>query len=298
MKDLSGRTAFVTGGANGIGRALAGALLAEGCNVAIADIRQDALDATVAELGHANVMPVTLDVASRDAFVSAADRVERELGPVSLLFNNAGVNLFRSIDESTYEDWDWVVGVNLNGVIHGIMTFVPRMKSRGGDAHIVNTASMAAFFSSAVPGIYNTTKFAVRALSESLRYSLHEHGIGVSLLCPGLVDSAMHRCDELNPAGATHEPGMARVFRLGMDPATVAERVLNAIRENRYYIFTHPEHKSQLRILFDEIIAAYPEGKAPAGRASYEARVHAMFRQARARAGLGQDDTECSWKGR
>ncbi|HTM94790.1 MAG TPA: SDR family NAD(P)-dependent oxidoreductase, partial [Croceibacterium sp.] len=148
MKDFAGRTAFVTGGANGVGLGIVRNLLGEGVKVAIADIRQDAIDKALATLDNREVMGVQLDVASREGFKDAADRVEAELGPVSLVFNNAGVNLFQPIEDSSYDDWDWVLGVNLHGVINGVMSFAPRMKARalsgevkGG--HITNTASMA-----------------------------------------------------------------------------------------------------------------------------------------------------------
>ena len=297
MKDFAGRTAFITGGANGIGLGLARALLAEGCKVAIADIRQDALDAARASLDNQELLPIKLDVSSRECFAQAADQAEAELGPVSLLFNNAGINLFQSIDESSYDDWDWVLGVNLHGVINGVMTFVPRMKARGGDAHIVNTASMASFLSSPVPGIYNTSKFAVRALSESLRYSLHSQGIGVSVLCPGLVNSAIHDSDSLRPetlaergkpANAEFNEKLAGLHKMGMDPMEVAEKVLAAIRDDKFYIFPHPEHKAELKEIFDEILAAYPDGEAPAGRAAFEANRRDSFRAMRAEAGVAR----------
>ncbi len=199
MKDLAGRTAFVTGGANGVGLGLTRALLAEGCKVANADIRPGVIRKALDTLDNQQVMGVELDVSSRDGFTEAADREEREMGPVSLLFNNVGVNLFQSIDESTYDDWDWLMGVNLNVVINCVMTFTPRMKKRGESGHIVNTASMASFLAGPVPGIYNCTKFAVRRLSESLRYSLASHGIGVSVLCPGRVKSYFYASDDIRP---------------------------------------------------------------------------------------------------
>src|SRR5690606_8913234 len=153
MKDFAGRTAFVTGGANGVGLGIVRNLLNEGVKVAIVDIRQDAIDRVLATLDNREVMGVQLDVASRDDFARAADRVEAEFGPVSLLFNNAGVNLFQTIEDSSYDDWDWVLGVNLGGVINGVMTFAPRMKARAQSGevvggHIVNTASMASFIAS------------------------------------------------------------------------------------------------------------------------------------------------------
>jgi NAD(P)-dependent dehydrogenase (short-subunit alcohol dehydrogenase family) len=290
MDDLEGRTAFVTGGANGIGLGLVRALLDQGCQVAIADIRQDAIERAVEMFDGRDVFGIQLDVSSRDRFARAADAAEEALGPVSLLCNNAGVNLFRTIDESTYDDWDWVLGVNLHGVINGVMTFVPRMKERDEGGHIVNTASMASFLAGPVPGIYNCSKFAVRGLSESLRYSLATHGIGVSVLCPGLVNSYIYASDEVRPealkahATAT-DPAfverLAEVHQSGMSPDEVAAHVIAAIRANRFYVFSHPEHKDELREVFDEIIADYPDGEAPADRLAFEQDRRARYRAAR-----------------
>ncbi|MFC7048774.1 SDR family NAD(P)-dependent oxidoreductase [Emcibacter nanhaiensis] len=267
MKDFAGRTAFVTGGANGIGLGLARALLDEGCKVAIADIREDSLEAALKTLDNRNVMGVKLDVASREGYARTADEVEEQMGPVSLLFNNAGINLFQTIDESTYDDWDWVLGVNLHGVINGIQTFVPRMKERGLGGHIVNTASMASFLCGPAPGIYNCSKFAVRGMSESLRYSLAPQGIGVSVLCPGLVKSYIYASDSVRPENLANRgtpenqaftDQLANVHQYGMEPDEVAAKVLDAIRANRFYIFSHPEFKEELQEVFDEIIAAFP----------------------------------------
>ncbi|WP_287459024.1 SDR family NAD(P)-dependent oxidoreductase [Sphingomonas sp.] len=296
MKDLAGRTAFVTGGANGIGLGLARALLAEGCKVAIADIREDSIAAALKTLDNQDVIGVPLDVASRAGFAAAADEVEARLGPVSLLFNNAGINLFQTIDESSYDDWDWVMGVNLNGVINGVMTFVPRMKARGAGGHVVNTASMASFLCGPAPGIYNTAKFAVRGLSESLRYSLAPHGIGVSVLCPGLVKSHIYASDEIRPdelkAGArpVDSAGVERlreVHEFGMEPDVIAARVVEAIRANRYYIFSHPEFRDELREVFDDILAAfrdYPEDPGFQQRTGFEKFRRERYAEARAAA--------------
>jgi NAD(P)-dependent dehydrogenase (short-subunit alcohol dehydrogenase family) len=163
------------------------------------------------------------------------------------------------------------MGVNLGGVINGVMTFAPRMKSRalsgevkGG--HITNTASMASFIGSGAPGIYNTTKFAVRGLSYSLRHSMYEYGIGVSVVHPGLVKSYIYASDDVRPdelKGAMKPVDTAAVERLagihefGMEPDIIGERILGGIRENRANIFTHPDHKDELRQIFDEILADY-----------------------------------------
>jgi NAD(P)-dependent dehydrogenase (short-subunit alcohol dehydrogenase family) len=279
MKDLAGRTAFVTGGANGIGLGLARVLLDQGCKVAIADIREDSIRSALATLDNREVMGVKLDVTSRDRFAEVADEVEERLGPVSLLFNNAGINLFRTIDDSSYADWDWVLGVNLGGVINGVATFVPRMKARGLGGHIVNTASMASFLASGMPGIYNCSKFAVRGLSESLRHSLHQHGIGVSVLCPGLVNSEIYRSDEIRTPGTEKgghatDPGfvemLGNVHKFGMDPIEVAEKVVAAIRQNRFYIFSHPEFKDELREVFDQILDNFTDETPDPQRLAFE----------------------------
>jgi NAD(P)-dependent dehydrogenase (short-subunit alcohol dehydrogenase family) len=266
MKDFAGRTAFVTGGANGIGIGLVRALLAEGCNVAIADIRQQSIDAALESLPGKNLIGVQLDVSSRTAMARAADQVEARFGPVTLLFNNAGVNLFQTSEQSSYDDWDWVMGVNLHGPINGVMTFAPRMIAAAKGGYIVNTASMAAFLAAGMPGIYNTTKFAVRGLSQSLRASLAPHGIGVSVLCPGLVKSYIYasadiRPEELKggakPVDAEGVKRLADIHEFGMEPDVIAGRVLEAMREDRFHIFSHPEFKDELREVFDEVLADF-----------------------------------------
>lgn len=291
MKELAGRTAFVTGGANGIGLGLARVLLDNGVKVAIADIREDAIAAALAGLDNRGVMGVPLDVTSRTRFAEAADEVEDRLGPVSLLFNNAGVNLFRTIDDSSYADWDWVLGVNLGGVVNGVATFVPRMKARGAGGHIVNTASMASFLASGSPGIYNCSKFAVRGLSESLRHSLRPHGIGVSVLCPGLVNSEIYRSDEIRTPGTeaggnATDPDFVKLLgqahKIGMDPVEVAEKVVAAIRENRYYIFSHPEFREELGEVFDDILTNFTDETPDPERLKFEQGRRARYAEERA----------------
>jgi NAD(P)-dependent dehydrogenase (short-subunit alcohol dehydrogenase family) len=293
MKDFAGRTAFVTGGANGVGIGLVRALLAQGCNVAIADIRGESIDAALNSLHNPRVMGVQVDVSSREAMARAADTVEEKFGPVSLLFNNAGINLFQSIEESSYDDWDWVMGVNLHGPINGVMTFVPRMIAAGKGGYVVNTASMACLLAAGKPGIYNTTKFAVRGMSESLRASLAPHGIGVSVLCPGLVKSYIYASDDIRPqalkAGAkpvdaANVKRLAEIHEFGMEPDVLAERVLEAMRENRFYIFSHPEFKDELRELFDEILQdfrAYPKDAGHEQRTGFEKMRRESYKQQR-----------------
>src|SRR3569623_161925 len=271
MIDFAGRTAFVTGGANGVGIGIVRNLLEAGAKVAIADVRRDSIDRALASLDYREVMGVQLDVRRRVGVAAAADEGEAMFGPVSLVFNNAGVNLFQPIEESSYDDWDWVMGVNLGGVINGVMTFAPRMKARalsgevtGG--HIANTASMASFIGSGTPGIYNTSKFAVRGLSYSLRHSMYSYGIGVSCVHPGLVKSYIYASDDVRPdelKGAMKPVDRDWVKRLegvhefGMEPDVIGARILEGIRENRANIFTHPDHKEEVREIFEEILADY-----------------------------------------
>lgn len=301
MKDFAGRTAFVTGGANGVGLGVVRNLLNEGCKVAIADIRQESLDAALASLDNREVVGIKLNVMDRAGFAEAADRAEAALGPVSLVFNNAGINLFQTIEDSSYDDWDWVLGVNLGGVINGVMTFAPRMKARalsgevkGG--HIVNTASMAAFVAAGAPGIYNTSKFAVRGLTTSLRHSMYQYGIGVSAVYPGLVKSYIYASDDVRPdalKGAMKPVDQGAVERLagiheyGMEPDTIGARILEGIRENRAHIFTHPDHKPEVEALFAEVLADYRDYPNDAGydqRMAFEQRRIDAFAETRRKA--------------
>lgn len=284
MIDFAGRTAFVTGGANGVGIGIARNLLEAGAKVAIADIRQDSIDVALASLDNREVMGAQLDVTDREGFRAAADEVEAEFGPISLLFNNAGINLFQTIEDSSYDDWDWVLGVNLHGVINGVQTFAPRMKARAlsGEVQggrICNTASMASFIAGGAPGIYNTAKFAVRGLSYSLRHSMYRYGVGVSVVHPGLVKSYIYASDEVRPDGLRREmkpvdreavERLAGVHEFGMEPDVIGARILEGVRENRANIFTHPDHQEEVAELFEEILADYRDYPKDAG---YDQRV-------------------------
>jgi NAD(P)-dependent dehydrogenase (short-subunit alcohol dehydrogenase family) len=293
MIDFAGRTAFVTGGANGVGIGLVRALLAEGCKVAMADIRQESIDKALAMLDNSEVMGVEVDVSSRDGMAEAADKVEAQFGPVTLLFNNAGVNLFQSIEDSSYTDWDWLMGVNLSGPINGVMTFVPRMIAHGKGGYIVNTVSMAGWLASGSPGIYNTTKFAVRGMSESLRYSLAPHGIGVSCVCPGLVKSYIYASDDIRPdalkadAKPVNTAGVQRLagmHEVGMEPDVIGARILQGMREGQTYIFPMPDHKEELAEYFQEVLSDYrdyPQDPGYDERIKIEAMRRAGYKAAR-----------------
>ncbi|HZF25766.1 MAG TPA: SDR family NAD(P)-dependent oxidoreductase [Steroidobacteraceae bacterium] len=269
MKEIKGKIAFVTGGGSGIGLGLAKVLSEAGMKVAIADIRPDHLERALAELkgaGH-NVHGIELDVTDRKAMERAADETLRVFGKVHLVCNNAGVSIFGPMDQATYEDWDWIMGVNVDGVINGIQTFVPRIKAHGEGGHIVNTASMAGLIVGPGFGIYSASKFAVFGLTASLRYDLAPHNIGVSVLCPGFVRSNIHEAVLSRPNHLTRsgyrvsKEDIARldqVLSVGMAPIDVAQRVLEGIRRNELYLFPHAEFKEELRELFDGILAALP----------------------------------------
>jgi NAD(P)-dependent dehydrogenase (short-subunit alcohol dehydrogenase family) len=278
MQDVEGRVAFITGGGSGVGLGMAKAFLGAGMKVAIADVRADHLEEATAELAD-DVHAIQLDVTDRAAFAHAADETERLLGNVHVLCNNAGINLFNDIAEATYQDWDWVLGVNLGGVVNGVVTFVPRIKAHGEGGHVVNTASMAAFVAGPGAGIYTTAKFAVHGLSDALRWSLLPHGIGVSMVCPGLVKSKIYESDRVRPPELSTDVTPAdeefmrilpRLHEAGMEPEEIGEKVLHAIRRNDFYVFTHPDHRDELRGIFDEILASFPDEPVPPERLAIE----------------------------
>jgi NAD(P)-dependent dehydrogenase (short-subunit alcohol dehydrogenase family) len=278
MRDVEGKVAFITGGGSGVGLGMAKAFVAAGMRVAIADVRADHLDAATTELD-GDVHTIRLDVTDREAFARAADEAERVLGKVHVLCNNAGINLFNDIADATYQDWDWVLGVNLGGVVNGVVTFVPRIKAHREGGHVVNTASMAAFIAGPGAGIYTTAKFAVHGLSDALRWSLLPHGIGVSMVCPGLVKSKIYESDvtrppelstNVTPADEEFMRILPGLHEAGMAPEEIGEKVLRAIRRNDFYVFTHPEHRDELREIFDETLAAFPDEPVPPERLAIE----------------------------
>ncbi len=267
MKDVEGKVAFITGGGSGIGLGMAKVFSAAGMKVVIADIREDHLKSATLQVGDAH--PIWLDVTDRAAFARAADEAEKVFGPVDIICNNAGVNMFAPMEHCTYQDWDWIMGVNIGGVINGVQTFLPRMLARNKGGQIVNTSSMASFITGPGAGIYTTSKFAVRGMSESLRWSLAPRNIGVSVLCPGLVNTNIHESDRTRPAHLSTDIGLVdqafmqklpELQKAGMDPVDVGHRVLEGIKRNDLYIFSHPEFHEELREVFNEVLTALPEG--------------------------------------
>lgn len=281
MKELKGKTAFITGGASGIGFGMAHAFLTEGMKVAIADIRPEALDAARKELGKIgdDIHCVQLDITDRDAMAAAADETERHFGKVHMLCNNAGINVFGPIEQANYDDWDWIMDVNLNAVFTGIKCFLPKIQDHGEGGHIVNTASMASFCSGPGAGIYTAAKFGVRGLTECLWYGLVPQGIGVSLVCPGLVASNINLSEEIRPesrADTGYVPDqewidrLATVQKMGMAPIDIGQKILRGILNDDLYILTHPDHREEVARDFEEVMAAFPDEPVPPDRAAVE----------------------------
>jgi NAD(P)-dependent dehydrogenase (short-subunit alcohol dehydrogenase family) len=287
VKDLTGKVAFITGGGSGIGLGIAQCAAAAGMRVMIADVRDDHLQeglATLRAVG-ADAQGVLTDVADRAAVERAAAATIKAFGKVHLVCNNAGVSVFGPMDKTTVDDWRWMLGVNLDGVINGVQTFTPLLKAHGEGGHIVNTASMAGILVGPGMGLYSTSKFAVMGLTLSLRYDLAPHSIGVSVLCPGFVRSNIHEAVLSRPKHLT-ETGyhvssdemkrLDQVLNVGMAPAEVGAHVITGVRENRQYIFPHAEFRAELRAVFDEMLAALPTGEPDPGRMKIE-----DFRRAR-----------------
>ena len=259
MTDLQGRVAVVTGGASGIGRAMAERFARERAKVVVADIDEAGLATTVDSIkargGEAlGVRTDVTDLASVQALATAAFKA---FGAVNVLCNNAGVALWGGLESATHRDWQWVLGVNLWGVIHGIEAFVPRMIAGGQRGHIVNTASMAGLIASQGLGVYNTSKYAVVGLSETLAKDLKPYGIGVSVLCPMGVQTRILESERSRPATLRNEsgPGERAVELIGryLAPESVADMVLDAIRGGELYVITHDEGLEPLRRRFDRM---------------------------------------------
>jgi NAD(P)-dependent dehydrogenase (short-subunit alcohol dehydrogenase family) len=274
MEQLDGKVAVVTGAASGIGRAVATALAAEGMRVALADIEADALDRTVAELSDAghDVIGVPTDVSSGPAIEALADATLQRFGTVHVVHNNAGVVAGGLVEDLSLQTWEWVLGVDLWSVIHGVRTFLPILKAND-DGHIVNTASTAGIQAAAGIAPYNVAKFGVVALSETVRVELERAGsaVGCSVLCPGAVNTQIVFADRNRPGGRlegdeVHASFQARAGKNlaehGKDPAEVAAMVIDAIRTNRFWIVTHPGWFEVMAAR----AAAMPDGQLVQGR--------------------------------
>jgi NAD(P)-dependent dehydrogenase (short-subunit alcohol dehydrogenase family) len=269
MQDLPGKTAFVTGGASGIGLGIAKALLGAGMNVVIADIRDDHLAAATAELGHSSrVLALKLDVTDRAAYARAADAAESRFHKIHVLCNNAGVAVVGPTELATFADWDWVLGVNLGGTVNGIVTLLPRIKRHGEGGHIVNTASMSGLMPHPGATLYGTSKGAVVHMIECMRGELEPQGIICSAFCPGAVqsniaDAAKTRPAELSDTGYAEADKRRQqggnFFHLYMTKENVGARVLRGILNDELYILTHSEFREGVEDRAQAMCAAVPD---------------------------------------
>lgn len=279
MKEFKDKVAVITGAAGGIGRGLAERCMREGMKVVLADIEAPALEQTEKDLkaGDGRVLAVRTDVSREEDVERLAGKTEEKFGAVHLLFNNAGVEVRGAVWQQTVSDWRWIMNVNLWGVIHGIRAFVPRMLKQQMECHIVNTASAAALITGPGLGSYRVTKSGVIALSETLYHELkmQKARIGVSVLCPSFVRSRLVEAERNRPAEykdqenarnlEPYEEEMIRFFqeknRNAMEPGEFADRVFKGIREDIFYIQTHPEMNQRIRSRMEDILQARNPGK-------------------------------------
>lgn len=262
MKDFAGKTAVVTGAASGIGRALSLDFARRGMNVVASDIEETPLKAVQGEIEGegAQCLPVVTDVADLAAVQALADAAFGRFGAVHVLCNNAGVSSGGKIQDATYQDWQWVLGVNLWGVIHGLTAFLPRMIEQKQEAHIVNTGSMAGLIASQGLGVYNTSKYAVVGLSETLLRDLRDTGIGVSVLCPMGVSTRIRESARNRPAGlkehmAPYDP--PELVGNYISPQETSRLVIKAMENNELYVLTHPESEEFVARRFERIRRAF-----------------------------------------
>lgn len=283
MKIFSGRTAFVTGGASGIGYGLVQNFLKLGMKVVIVDFNRDYLQEVQQALaGRDDVHFVEADVGDREQVRAAADQAIRRFGKIHVLCNNAGVSGGRDTHDPDFDAWDRALRVNLGGVVNGTKIIVPLILSHGEGGHVVNTSSMAGIVPLPIRGLgaYQTAKFAVRGFTESLRMSLAPHGIGVSCLFPGGTRT------RIVEAGARDDAGRAAAREMTaswMDPVELGARVIEGIRNNEPYIVTHAEFRDEVRELYEMLDAAFPRHQdVPAGRQAFEDQRREMIRELRA----------------
>jgi NAD(P)-dependent dehydrogenase (short-subunit alcohol dehydrogenase family) len=269
MQNLAGKTAFVTGGASGIGLGIAKALLAAGMNVVIADIRDDHLQAAEAELGDPKrTLALKLDVTDRNDFTRAADAAEARFGKLHILCNNAGVAVVGPAALATFADWDWVMGVNLGGSINGVVTILPRIRRHGEGGHIVNTASMSGLLPHSGATIYGTSKGAAVAMMECMRGELEPEGIICSAFCPGAVQSNIAKSAETRPSSLA-DTGYAEAdkrrqqggnfFHLYRTKEEIGARVLQGILNDELYIVTHSEFRQGVEERAQAMCASVPD---------------------------------------
>src|SRR3954468_1029497 len=266
MKKLKGKVAVVTGAASGLGRAMALALADEGMHVALGDVADTSEVVAAVEAKGVSVLSMKLDVSKAAEVEAFAALAQRDLGSPFLVCNNAGVSPLGAAWETSAGDWQWILGVNLWGVIHGIRSFVPRLMKRN-EGHVVNTASVAGIINPPGSGAYNVTKHAVVALSETLHHDLRERGsaVGVSVLCPAYVPTGIAESERNRPAGieptVKSKETLAREQLLKKAVASgrltaddVAKAIVQAVKADRFYILTHPRIKGAIRARMEDIL--------------------------------------------
>lgn len=270
MQDFTGQLAFITGGASGAGFGQAQVFGRAGCRIVIADIRAEAVEKARAALAAEGIEAhgIALDITDRAAYAAAADEVERVFGQApTLLFNTAGVNNFGPIELTTYGDFDWLIGVNLGGVVNGMVTFVPRMIASGKPCHVVTVASLGGFTGSSLAGPYSAAKAAVINLMEGYRQGLEKYDIGVSVVCPANIKSNIAEATLTRSAafgesgyveGAEAIASLQSIYQHGMEPEVLAAHVMQGIRDNALYIIPYPETKDMLEQHFRAIIDSIP----------------------------------------
>ena len=268
MKIKAGQVAVITGGASGIGFSIAEGLAGKGVKLALADIEESALERAAGELEAkgVEVLKEVVDVSKAEEMRRFADSVKARFGVPQLLFNNAGVGGGGPLDQVTLDEWQWVVGVNLFGVVHGLDVFLSDMIASATPSHIVNTASVAGLICEAWMGPYNATKYAVVAISETLARETAETQVGVSVLCPGFVDTKIGESRRNAPKDAElAEPPkemiemLTQVLQAGQKPAQTTEAVIHAIEHDELYILTHPELNEVIEARFQAIRDAMPK---------------------------------------
>jgi NAD(P)-dependent dehydrogenase (short-subunit alcohol dehydrogenase family) len=263
VKEFRDRVAVVTGGASGIGLGMCQRFAREGMQVVCADIELAAAEQVCHALraSGARALAARVDVSQRDSVEALAETAYSELGGVHLLCNNAGVIVGGTLAQATEDDWRWVLGVNLYGVIHGCHAFVPRMLEAGAGGHIVNTASMGGIVSAPTLGVYCTSKFAVVGFSEALALELAPHAIGVSVLCPGGVRTNLLAATRNRPSDLPETGGdasiLARAVADGLEPGEVGEIVLRGVRAGALHIFTHADYRQHVQRRSDALLAAF-----------------------------------------
>jgi len=270
MKEVRGKTAFITGGASGMGLGMARAFAEAGMKVVIADIRQDALDEAMAEFSSTNftVHPIRLDVTDREGWAKAADEAEATFGNIHVLALNAGVGIGGPMSSATFKDWDFNIQVNLYGVVNGLVTILPRMQAHGEEGHIVATSSTGGFSAVGSAGLYCTAKYAVAGMMESLATELDGSPIGVSCFFPGPVTTNLgvstaetrpeHLRNETGSLDGRSGPPPKLDFSSFMSKEEVGKRVLRGIRRGDLFIMTHPEFTEGIKARNGALLRAQP----------------------------------------